>query len=60
MSAGEVRIHPVCGADGRKYAELDRLQEELQAGGIESQLVRVNYEFFVGASSMLVLNPRVS
>ena len=60
VSAGEVRIHPVCGADGRKYAELDRLQEELQAGGIESQLVRVNYEFFVGASSMLVLNPRVS
>jgi len=58
VSAGEVRLHPVVGVDGRKYAELDRLQEELQAGGIASKLVRVNYEFFIGASSMLVLNPR--
>lgn len=60
VSAGEVRIHPVCGVDGRKYAELDRLQEELQACGVASKLVRVNYEFFIGASSMLVLNPRES
>ena len=60
VSAGEVRIHPVCGADGRRYPELDRLQAELQAGGIASRLVRVNYEFFIGASSMLVLNPRTS
>ncbi len=60
VSAGEVRIHPVCGVDGRKYAELDRLQEELHASGIATKLVRVNYEFFIGASSMLVLNPRAS
>lgn len=60
VSAGEVRIHPVCGADGRKYPELDRLQAELQAAGIASKLVRVNYEFFIGSSSMLVLNPQSS
>ena len=60
VSAGEVRLHPVCGADGRKYPELERLQAELMTSGIASKLVRVNYEFFVGSSSMLVLNPQTS
>ena len=57
VSNGEVRIHPVCGPDGRPYAELDRLRSELGARGITSAVVRVNYEFFAGSSSMLVLNP---
>jgi hypothetical protein len=57
VSNGEVRIHPVCGPDGKPYAELDRLRVELEALGITSAVVRVNYEFFVGSSSMLVLNP---
>lgn len=57
VSNGEVRIHPVCGADGKPYAELDRLRDELGALGITSVVVRVNYEFFVGSSTMLVLNP---
>lgn len=60
VSAGEVRIHPVCGADGRRYAELDRLQRELLARGIPSRIVPVRYEFFAGSSSMLVLNPAES
>eukprot|EP01035_Chromulina_nebulosa_P038899 gene38899-52538_t len=29
VSAGEVRIHPVCGADGRRYPELAALRSEL-------------------------------
>ncbi len=58
VSNGEVRIHPVCGADGKPYAELDRLRSELGALGITSAVVRVNYEFFVGSTSMLVLNPQ--
>lgn len=57
VSNGEVRIHPVCGADGRPYAGLNRLRSELDAVGITSAVVRVNYEFFVGSTSMLVLNP---
>ena len=51
----EVRIHPVCGADGRAYAELDRLRRDLAQGGIESEVRAVDYEFFAGANSMLVL-----
>lgn len=55
VSSGEVRIHPVCGADGRPYAELDRLRSELGVRGIRSEIVAVNYEFFAGSTSMLVL-----
>jgi len=57
VSLGEVRIHPICGPDGKPYAELDRLRHELAGRGITSAVVRVNYEFFAGSSSMLVLNP---
>jgi len=56
VSAGEVRIHPVCGADGRPYSELARLRRELLGHGITSELVKVDYEFFVGSGTMLVLN----
>jgi hypothetical protein len=58
VSGGEVRIHPLCGRNGKRYAELDRLRAELLAGGIASEIAPVAYEFFAGASSMLVLNPR--
>lgn len=57
VSGGEVRIHPVCGSDGRPYAELERLRRELRGLGVDSAVVRVDYEFFTGSSSMLVLNP---
>ena len=60
VSAGEVRIHPVCGADGRPYSKLAALRRELRTGGIESEVVRVDYEFFVGSGSMLVLRKAAS
>jgi hypothetical protein len=60
VSAGEVRIHPVCGANGRPYPELERLRRELLAQGVSSDVVRVDYEFFVGSGTMLVLNPQSS
>mgnify|MGYP001552189580 CR=1 FL=1 len=59
VSAGEVRLHPVCGPDGRRYGELPRLQRELLARGVTSRVVPVSYEFFAGSSSMLVLNPAI-
>ena len=55
VSAGEVRIHPVCGADGRPCSKLGALRRELKASGIESEVERLDYEFFVGSGSMLVL-----
>ncbi len=55
VSATEVRLHPLCGVDGKPYAGLGRLRRELKAAGIASELVRVNYEFFVGTDTMLVL-----
>ncbi len=57
VSNGEVRIHPICGPDGKPYAELERLRSELGALSITSAVVRVKYEFFAGSSAMLVLNP---
>ena len=55
VSAGEVRLHPIVGLDGRTYPGLPRLRRELKAGGIASELVRVDYEFFVGTDTMLIL-----
>ncbi|MFZ5496247.1 MAG: methyltransferase [Verrucomicrobiota bacterium] len=55
VSSGEVRIHPLVGPGGKPYAELGRLRAALDARGIASEIRKVNYEFFVGSSSMLVL-----
>jgi len=55
VSRGEVRIHPVCGADGLPYAELPRLRADLKKTGVASQVVPVDYEFFRGSGTMLVL-----
>lgn len=55
VSSGEVRIHPLVGPGGKPYAELDRLRGELGVRGITSEVRKVNYEFFAGSGSMLVL-----
>jgi hypothetical protein len=60
VSGGEARIHPVCGADGKPYAELERLRRELLARGVHSDVVPVDYEFFAGSNSMLVLRTKGS
>jgi SAM-dependent methyltransferase len=59
VSACEVRVHPVCGLGGRPYADLSRLQSGLAAEGIASEVRPVNYEFFAGTNSMLVLRRRL-
>lgn len=55
VSADEVRIHPLCGADGKSYPGLARLRRELRDAGITSEVRTLPYEFFVGADTMLVL-----
>jgi hypothetical protein len=60
VSAEEVRIHPLCGLDGKPYPALARLRRELREGGIESEVRAVDYEFFAGSHSMLVLRRAAS
>ena len=60
VSSGEVRIHPVCESNGRPYAELNRLRAELSLRGVLSEVVPVDYEFFAGGTSMLVLKRKLS
>ncbi len=55
VSRGEVRIHPVCGANGLAYPQLAALCGRLAAGGICAREVPVDYAFFKGAESVLVL-----
>lgn len=58
VSSGEIRIHPVCGANGRPYPELTRLRRDLAARGVQSEVTAVDYEFFAGGTSMLVLRSK--
>lgn len=55
VAGTEARIHPVCGPDGRPYPALARLRQALAGEGIASEVARVDYEFFAGSDSMLVL-----
>ena len=60
VTADEVRIHPLCGLDGKPYPGLARLRRELRETGIASEVRSVDYEFFAGAHSMLVLRRATS
>jgi SAM-dependent methyltransferase len=56
VSSTQVRLHPVCGPDGKAYPELDRLREDLSRAGIASRVIPVDYEFFAGTDATLVLS----
>lgn len=55
VSRGQVRIHPICGLNGLPYPELGILCGRLAAEGIRAEVKPVDYVFFNGADSMLVL-----
>lgn len=55
VSAGEVRLHPLGGADGRPYPGLARLRRELRDDGITSGVIKVAGGFPPGTDTMLVL-----
>jgi hypothetical protein len=55
VCADEARVHPLCGPDGRRYPELTRLRCDLADLGIVTEVVPVDYAFFAGTGSMLVL-----
>jgi hypothetical protein len=60
VSREDVRIHPLVGPGGRRYAHLKELRATLAADGITSEIVKVDYEFFAGATEMLVLRRAVA
>ena len=60
VSAAEVRIHPLCGPDGKLYPGLARLRRELRESGIGSEVRAVDCEFFAGTTTMLVLRKEPS
>jgi hypothetical protein len=55
VSAAEVRLHPICGPDGRVFGEMDRLRRDLEARGAGFRIIDVDFEFFAGTSSTLIL-----
>lgn len=55
VSAGEVRLHPLVGLEGRPYPGVARLRRELRAEGIASETVAVDDAFCTGADSTLIL-----
>lgn len=59
VSRDDVRIHPVLGLGGKRYAQLKELRATLLGNGITSEIVPVGYEFFAGADAMLVLRRAV-
>ena len=60
VTAGEARIHPLVGLDGKFFPGLARLRRELRADGIASEVVALDCEFLAGANSMLRLRRGVS
>lgn len=57
---GEVRLHPLCGGDGREYGRLGDLRAELAEEGVEAQRVPVDGAFFRAADATLVLRKRAA
>lgn len=52
---GEVRLHPLCGGDGRDYPRLGELRAALAAEGVATERVPVSGAFFHAADATLVL-----
>jgi SAM-dependent methyltransferase len=55
VSAGEVRIHPLGGPDGKPYPGLARLRRELRETGIASEVRTIDDGFLAGTATQLVL-----
>ena len=55
VAGTQVRIHPLCGLDGRPSPLLAGLLEQLERVGIEARAFPVEAPFFAGADTTLVL-----
>lgn len=52
---GELRLHPLCGGDGREYPRLGELLDALAAEGVHATRLPVSGAFFHAAAATLVL-----
>jgi SAM-dependent methyltransferase len=57
---GEVRLHPLCGGDGREYDRLGELLAALADEGAEPRRTPVRGAFFRAADATLVLRKRAA
>ena len=55
---GEIRLHPLCGSDGRDHADLESLLAELGEEGVGHERLPVRGAFFHAADATLVLKRR--
>ena len=55
---GEVRLHPLCGGDGRDHPGLDRLLAALAEDGCTHERIPVRGAFFHAAKATLLLKRR--
>jgi len=58
VSADEVRLFPPAGMNRKPYPQLEQLRRELKQDGIESEVIRSNFEFVQGWNRILVLHAR--
>ena len=56
VSAGEVRLFPPAGMNRKPYPQLEQLRRELKQDGIESEIIRSDFEFVQGWNQILVLH----
>lgn len=57
VARDEVRLFPLVDTTMQPWPHLERLRADLQAGGVQSQIRPVPYEFIRGGDRMLVLLP---
>jgi len=55
VCSGEVRIYPLCGLDALPYPYLDDVRRYLNDERIDSEVVKVHFEFQAGSNKMMVL-----
>ena len=58
VSSGEVRIFPLSGLDLRPYCHLDEILLFLDSEGVDTEIVKVPFEFQRGANRMMTMRCR--
>jgi len=60
ICSGELRIFPLVGLDAKPYCYLDEIVTFLDAEGIETEILKVPFEFQRGANRMMKLRRKIT